>query len=214
MIGPDFPGEGAGEGCGLQDGGAVLCADGDGDIARPVGGKGLLGDGSIIRPVTRLAQLGIPQTEEMRRTYRELIVTTPGLSDSISGAILYQMTRSASGRRKALPSRNHSPMRKSFRASKSIPVRNTWRVIRERRSPKGWTDLRDRLAEYSQMGARFAKWRAVIAMGEGIPTPGTHRGQRERVSSLPALCQEAGLVPVVEPEVLMDGDHTPSGAAK
>ena len=73
---------------------------------------------------------------------------------------------------------------------------------------EGLDGLRDRLAEYSQMGARFAKWRAVIAIGEGIPTRGSIEANANALARYAALCQEAGLVPVVEPEVLMDGAHT------
>jgi fructose-bisphosphate aldolase, class I len=156
----------------------------------------------------RFAKLGIPQTEEMRRTYRELIVTTPGLSESISGAILYDETirqRLNDG----TPFAN-APwlMRGSFPASKSIPARRSLAGHPGEKITEGLDGLRDRLAEYSQMGARFAKWRAVIAIGEGIPTRGCIEANAHALARYAALCQEAGLVPVIEPETLMEGAHT------
>jgi fructose-bisphosphate aldolase class I len=170
--------------------------------------KGLLAmDESTPTCNQRFAKLGIPQTEEMRRTYRELIVTTPGLSESISGAILYDETirqRTKDG----------TPFANSLAASQIIPgikVDTGAKNLAGRPGEKiteGLDGLRDRLAEYSQMGARFAKWRAVIAMGEPIPTRGCIEANANALARYAALCQEAGLVPVVEPEVLMDGGHT------
>ena len=99
-------------------------------------------------------------------------------------------------------------MRESFLALKLTPAPRTWQVIPERKITEGLDGLRDRLAEYSQMGARFAKWRAVIAVGDGIPSRGCIEANAQALARYSALCQEAGLVPVVEPEVLMDGEHT------
>ena len=170
--------------------------------------KGLLAmDESTPTCNQRFAKLGIPQTEEMRRTYRELIVTTPGLSESISGAILYDETirqRTKDG----------IPFANSLAASEIIPgikVDTGAKNLAGRPGEKiteGLDGLRDRLAEYSQMGARFAKWRAVIAVGEGIPSRGCIETNAHALARYAALCQEAGMVPVVEPEVLMDGQHT------
>ena len=153
----------------------------------------------------RFAKLGIPQTEEMRRTYRELIVTTPGLSDSISGAILYdetirQRTKEGTPFAKSLADAGIIPGIKVDTGAKHLAGHPGEKIT------EGLDGLRDRLAEYSQMGARFAKWRAVIAMGEGIPTRGCIEANANALARYAALCQEAGLVPVVEPEVLMDGD--------
>ena len=86
-------------------------------------------------------------------------------------------------------------------------MRSRW-PFRARRSPKGSTGLRERLAEYYELGARFAKWRAVIAIGDEIPTDACLEANAHALARYAALCQEAGLVPIVEPEVLMDGDHT------
>jgi len=155
----------------------------------------------------RFAKLGIPQTEEMRRTYRELIVTTPGLSESISGAILYDETI-----RQRL--NDGTPFANSLAASGIIPgikVDTGAKNLAGRPGEKiteGLDGLRGRLAEYSQMGARFAKWRAVIATGEGIPTRGCIEANANALARYAALCQEAGLVPVIEPETLMEGSHT------
>jgi fructose-bisphosphate aldolase class I len=155
----------------------------------------------------RFTKLGIPQTEETRRTYRELIVTTSGLSESISGAILYDETirqrkKDTTPFASSLADAGIIPGIKVDTGAKNLAGHPGERIT------EGLDGLRDRLAEYSQMGARFAKWRAVIAIGEGIPTRGCIEANANALARYAALCQEAGLVPVVEPEVLMDGDHT------
>ena len=155
----------------------------------------------------RFAKWGIPQTEETRRAYRELIVTTPGLGESISGAILYdetirQKTEDGTSFVKALTDAGIIPGIKVDTGAKDMAGHPGEKIT------EGLDGLRDRLAEYSQMGARFAKWRAVITMGEGIPTRGCVEANGQALARYAALCQEAGLVPVVEPEVLMDGAHT------
>jgi fructose-bisphosphate aldolase class I len=155
----------------------------------------------------RFAKLGIPQTEAMRRTYRELIVKTPGLSESISGAILYDETvrqREKDGTpfASALANAGIIPGIKVDTGAKSLAGHPGEKIT------EGLDGLRDRLAEYSQMGARFAKWRAVIAVGEGLPTRGCVEANANALARYAALCQEAGLVPVIEPETLMEGAHT------
>jgi fructose-bisphosphate aldolase class I len=155
----------------------------------------------------RFAKLGIPQTAEMRRTYRELIVTTPGLGESISGAILYdetirQQKNDGTPFAKAISDAGIIPGIKVDTGAKDLAGHPGEKVT------EGLDGLRDRLAEYFQMGARFAKWRAVIAMGEGIPSRASIEANANALARYAALCQEAGLVPVVEPEVLMEGDHT------
>ena len=172
------------------------------------GDKGLLAmDESNPTCNKRFAQLGIPQTEETRRTYRELIVTTPGLGDSISGAILYdetirQQKRDGTSFVKALTDSGIIPGIKVDTGAKDMAGHPGERIT------EGLDGLRDRLAEYSQMGARFAKWRAVIAVGDGIPSRACIEANAQALARYAALCQEAGLVPVVEPKVLMDGAHT------
>ena len=155
----------------------------------------------------RFAKLGIPQTEETRRAYRELIVTTPGLEESISGAILYnetirQQKKDGTLFVKVLTDAGIIPGIKVDTGAKDLAGHPGEKIT------EGLDGLRDRLAEYSQMGARFAKWRAVIAVGEGIPSRGCIETNAHALARYAALCQEAGMVPVVEPEVLMDGQHT------
>ena len=155
----------------------------------------------------RFAQLGIPQTVEARRAYRELIVTTPRLSECIGGAILYdetirQQTRDGTPFVKVLIDAGIIPGIKVDQGAKDLAGHPGERVT------EGLDGLRGRLAEYSKMGARFAKWRAVIAIGDGIPSWGSIEANAHALARYAALCQEAGLVPIVEPEVLMDGDHT------
>jgi fructose-bisphosphate aldolase class I len=155
----------------------------------------------------RFAKLGIPQTEEARRDYRELIVTTPGLAESISGAILYdetirQQKQDGTPLAKALINAGIIPGIKVDAGAKDMAGHPGERIT------EGLDGLRDRLAEYSQMGVRFAKWRAVIAVGDRLPSRGCIEANAHALARYAALCQEAGLVPIVEPEVLMDGGHT------
>ena len=155
----------------------------------------------------RFAQLGIPQTVEARRAYRELIVTTPRLGECIGGAILYdetirQQTSDGTPFIKVLIEAGIIPGIKVDAGAKELAGHPGEKVT------EGLDGLRDRLAEYAKMGARFAKWRAVITIGDGTPSWGSIQANAHALARYAALCQEAGLVPVVEPEVLMDGDHT------
>ena len=155
----------------------------------------------------RFARLGIPQTVEARRSYRELIVTTPGLGEFISGAILYDETIRQS-------TKNGIPFIKVITDAGIIPGIKVDTGAKDmaghpgEKITEGLDGLRERLREYVQMGARFAKWRAVIAIGQGIPSRGCIEANAQALARYAALCQEAGLVPIVEPEVLMDGEHT------
>jgi fructose-bisphosphate aldolase, class I len=155
----------------------------------------------------RFAALGIPQTEEARRTYRELIVTTPGLSGCVSGVILYDETI----RQRA---KGGTPFVKVIADAGIITGIKVDTGAKDRaghldeKITEGLDGLRERLEEYSRMGARFAKWRAVIALGAGIPSRGRIEANAHAFARYAALSQEAGLVPVVEPEVLMNGEHT------
>jgi fructose-bisphosphate aldolase class I len=155
----------------------------------------------------RFAQLGIPQTVDARRAYRELIVTTPRLGECIGGAILYDETirqQKSDGTPfiKVLIEAGIIPGIKVDQGAKSLAGFPGEKVT------EGLDGLRDRLAEYSRLGARFAKWRAVITISEGVPSRGCIAANAQALARYAALCQQAGLVPVVEPEVLMDGDHT------
>ena len=172
------------------------------------GDKGLLAmDESNPTCNKRFAALGIPQTAEARRAYREMIVTTPQLGACISGAILYdetirQQTKDGTSFIKALINAGIIPGIKVDAGAKEMAGFPGEKVT------EGLDGLRLRLQEYSAMGARFAKWRAVIAVGEGIPSRGCIEANAQALARYAALCQEAGLVPIVEPEVLMDGGHT------
>jgi len=155
----------------------------------------------------RFARLGILQTEEARRAWRELIVTTPGLGKCISGVILYDETIRQQ-------KKDGTPFVKVITDAGIIPGIKVDTGAKEmaghpgEKITEGLDGLRDRLKEYFQMGARFAKWRAVILIGDGIPTGGCIEANAHALARYAALCQEAGLVPIVEPEVLMDGAHT------
>ena len=155
----------------------------------------------------RFAKLGIPQTVEARRAYRELILTTPRLGESISGVILYdetirQQKKDGTPFVKVITDAGIIPGIKVDTGAKDLAAHPGEKIT------EGLDGLRDRLAEYFQMGARFAKWRAVIAIGDGIPSRSCIEANAHALARYAALCQEAGLVPVVEPEVLMDGEHT------
>jgi len=155
----------------------------------------------------RFAKLGIPQTEEFRRSYREWIVTTPGLAEYISGVILYdetihQSTKDGAPFIKVIIEAGIIPGIKVDTGAKDLACYPDEKIT------EGLDGLRDRLKEYFNMGVRFAKWRAVIAIGENIPSRGCIEANAHALARYAALCQEVGLVPVVEPEVLMDGEHT------
>jgi fructose-bisphosphate aldolase class I len=171
-------------------------------------GKGLLAmDESTGTCNRRFASLGIPQTEEMRRQYRQLILNTPNLGDYISGYILYDETV----RQKA---DDGTPLLELAKRAGVIPGIKVDTGAKDlalhpgEKVTEGLDGLRERLAEYSQMGLKFAKWRAVITIGNGIPTRACIEANGHALARYAALCQEAGIVPMVEPEVLMDGNHT------
>ncbi|MDD5222666.1 MAG: fructose-bisphosphate aldolase class I [bacterium] len=176
--------------------------------AMVAGDKGLLAmDESTATCNKRFEKAGIPQTEEARRSYRELIVTTPGLGEFISGVILYDETIRQSRK-------DGTPFVKIIIDAGIIPGIKVDTGAKEmaghpgEKITEGLDGLRGRLREYFQMGARFAKWRAVIAVSVGIPSRGCIEANAQALARYAALCQETGLVPVVEPEVLMDGEHT------
>jgi fructose-bisphosphate aldolase class I len=171
-------------------------------------GKGILAmDESNGTCNKRFQQQGIEATEENRRTYRELILTAPNLSNYISGAILYdetirQSTADGVSFIKVMQAAGMIPGIKVDTGAKDL-ARHPHEKVTE-----GLDSLRDRVAEYYQMGARFAKWRAVITIGDGIPSDGCIEANAHGLARYAALCQEGGLVPIVEPEVLISGDHT------
>jgi fructose-bisphosphate aldolase class I len=171
-------------------------------------GKGILAadesSGTIKR---RLDSINVPSTEENRRAYRELLFTTPGIEAFISGIILYDETM----RQKAqdgtpfpalLEQRGIMPGIKVDKGTIALPGFPGETIT------EGLDGLRERLAEYRTLGARFTKWRAVITIGEGLPTSFCLQANAHALARFATLSQEAGLVPIVEPEVLMDGDNT------
>ena len=173
-------------------------------------GKGLLAmDESNPTADKRFAALGIPQTPEMRRAYRDMIVTAPGLSQSIAGAILYDETiRTKTFAEvpfaEALAKAGIVPGIKVDAGARPLALHEGELVT------EGLDGLRERLSEYARMGACFAKWRAVITIADakGAPSRGCQEANAQALARYAALCQEAGIVPIVEPEVLMDGAHT------
>ena len=171
-------------------------------------GKGILAaDESYSTANKRFEKLGIPTTEEMRRAYREMLFTTPGVGEFFSGVILFdetirQATKDGIPFTKVLMDAGTIPGIKLDEGAKPL-AKAPGETVTE-----GLDGLRDRIAEYYKMGARFAKWRAVITIGAGIPSHRCIDTNAHALARYAALCQEGGLVPIVEPEVLMDGDHT------
>lgn len=180
------------------------------DTARQLvaAGKGLLAmDESNGTCNRRFAAAGILQTEDARRAYRELLITTPGLGDSISGAILYdetirQRTQGGIPFVEVLTDAGIIPGIKVDTGAQDMAGHCGEKVT------EGLDDLRNRLKEYAARGARFAKWRAVITLGDGMPSRGCIEANAQALARYASLCQEAAVVPIIEPEVLMGGDHT------
>ncbi len=171
-------------------------------------GKGVLAiDESHSTCQKRFEKLGVPCTEETRRAYRQLLVTAPGAGDFLSGMILFDETLRQStdaGVRFAevLKSAGVIPGIKVDTGAKALALHEGESVT------EGLDGLRERLAEYRSLGAGFAKWRAVIAIGEGLPSVACVKANAHALARYAALCQEAGIVPMVEPEMLMEGTHS------
>ena len=174
-------------------------------VSRP---RGILAaDESIGTMSSRLEKVGVPATAENRRAYRELLVTTPELHSGISGVILSDETFN-----QKLDDGNSFPLAiHALNILPGIKVDTGAKPLAGAPGEKvteGLDGLRERLADYVSRGARFAKWRAVITIGEGKPSVRAYRANAHALARYAALCQEAVVVPIVEPEVLMDGDHT------
>jgi fructose-bisphosphate aldolase class I len=171
-------------------------------------GKGILAaDESSGTIKKRFDSIGVESTEENRRAYRDLLFTTEGVEEFISGVILYDETirqSSADGTPfpKLLADRGIIPGIKVDKGAKPLAHAS------EETITEGLDGLRERLEEYRELGARFTKWRAVITIGKGIPSEYCTWTNAHALARFAALSQEAGLVPIVEPEVLMDGDHS------
>ena len=170
-------------------------------------GKGIIAiDESNSTIKKRFDAVGVPNTEENRRAYREMLLTTPRLNEHISGAILYDETIRQS-------TKAGVPFTKIMLDAGILPG------IKVDKGPQplagfpgelvteGLDGLRERLNEYARLGAKFAKWRAVITIGEDTPSGTCIEANSHALARYAALCQEAGIVPMVEPEVLMDGNH-------
>lgn len=171
-------------------------------------GKGILAiDESMPTIKKRFDSISIESTEENRRAYRDLLITNPGGAEFISGMILFDETmrqKTADGVPfpEALSKQGIMPGIKVDAGAKDL-AGHPGELVTE-----GLDGLRGRLTEYKKLGARFAKWRAVITIGAGIPSTGCIEANAHALARYAALCQEAGIVPMVEPETLMDGDNT------
>jgi fructose-bisphosphate aldolase class I len=172
--------------------------------------KGILAADESMRTITkRFDAIGVASTAETRRAYREMLFTTPGIGDYVSGVILFDETiRQTSGE-------DGIPFPDVLQSAGIVPgIKVDLGTAAMGDSPvesvtEGLDGLAGRLAEYYKLGARFAKWRAVIAIGDGIPTDACLVENAKRLAAYAYACQEADIVPIVEPEVLMDGAHSP-----
>lgn len=176
-------------------------------LAMVAHGKGIIAiDESNATIKKRFDSVGVECTEENRRAYREMLLTTPGLGDYISGAILYdetlrQKTKDGKPFTQVMMENGILPGIKVDKGT--VPLAGfPGEVVTE-----GLDGLRDRLKEYAALGAKFAKWRAVINIGEDMPSKTCIDANMHALARYAALCQEAGIVPMVEPEIIMDGDH-------
>ena len=176
--------------------------------------KGILAmDESTATCNKRFAQYGISETEDMRRSYREMLLTTPGLHECISGVILCDETIHQS-KNDGTPFVN---IIQELGIIIGIKVDCGAKMLAGHPSEKvteGLDGLRERLVEYASLGARFAKWRVVIAISEMIPSRAAIEANSSALARFAALSQEAGLVPIVEPEVLMEGITVVSGVVR
>jgi fructose-bisphosphate aldolase class I len=171
-------------------------------------GKGILAiDESLGTIKKRFDSIGVENTEENRRAYRELLITAPGGAEYVSGMILFdetirQKTRDGVPFPEMLNRQGILPGIKVDTGAKDMAKHPGEKIT------EGLDGLRERLAEYVRLGAKFAKWRAVITIGDGIPTASCIEANCHALARYAALCQDAGVVPMVEPETLMDADNT------
>jgi fructose-bisphosphate aldolase class I len=171
-------------------------------------GKGILAADESTGTITkRFDAVGIESTEENRRAYREMLFTTPGIGEYLSGVILFDETI----RQKAFDGTPLAEVLKEEGIMPGIKVDKSTVALPfspNEKYTQGLDGLRERLEEYVEMGARFTKWRAVITIGDSIPTVKCIESNARALALFAAFSQEAGLVPIVEPEVLIDGDHS------
>ncbi len=177
-----------------------------GDLVAP--GRGILAaDESSGTIKKRFDAIGLESTEDNRRAYRDMLFTTPGLNEHVSGVILFDETIRQVGHGgtpfpEMLAGLDIIPGIKVDTGAKPLALFAGETVT------EGLDGLRERLADYRERGARFAKWRATILIGDGLPTDFAIEANGHAMARYAALCQEAGIVPIVEPEVLMDGAHS------
>jgi fructose-bisphosphate aldolase class I len=171
-------------------------------------GKGILAaDESFGTIGKRFEAVGIEANEESRRAYREMLFTTSGIGEYLSGVILFdetirQKTSDGTSLPEVLKQQGIIPGIKVDKSTVNMPLSS------DEKYTQGLDGLGERLEEYKEFGARFTKWRAVITIGKGIPTYACIEANARALALYAAFCQEASLVPIVEPEVLIDGDHT------
>src|ERR687885_2106587 len=171
-------------------------------------GKGLLAaDESFGTIEKRFNAVDIESSEDSRRAYREMLFTTPGIGEYLSGVILFdetirQKTSDGTPLPEVIERQGIVPGIKVDKSTVALPLSP------EEKYTQGLDGLRDRLEEYREMGARFTKWRAVITIGDGVPTVDCIESNARALALFAAFCQEAGLVPIIEPEGLIDGDHS------
>ncbi|HEX5975499.1 MAG TPA: class I fructose-bisphosphate aldolase, partial [Rubrobacteraceae bacterium] len=171
-------------------------------------GKGILAaDESFGTIGKRFEAVGIESSEENRRQYREMLFTTPGIGEYLSGVILFDETirqEASDGRRlsEVLEDQGIIPGIKVDKSTVNMPLSPNEKFT------QGLDGLAERLSEYRELGARFTKWRAVITIGEGIPTRSCVEANAEALAMYAAFAQDHDLVPIIEPEVLIDGDHS------
>ncbi|MGH8047165.1 MAG: class I fructose-bisphosphate aldolase [Chthoniobacterales bacterium] len=177
-------------------------------------GKGILAaDESVGTIEKRFQALSVPCTEDTRHDYRELLFSTPGLTAFIGGVILFEETlaqKGAAGMRlsQLLIAQGIVPGIKVDKGTVPLPG------FPEEKVTQGLDGLPERLGKYKELGARFAKWRAVITIGAGVPTQQAMAVNAQALARYAAICQQQGVVPIVEPEVLMDGDHSLATCAR
>ncbi len=181
------------------------------DIAQAMVAKGkgiLAADESTPTCTKRFGSINVESTEENRNAYRDMLFTADGIENHISGVILFDETIRQSTVNGSIPFPEHLsalgiiPGIKVDKGAKQLANSDDEKIT------EGLDGLRDRLKEYYELGARFSKWRAVITIGEDIPTAYCISANAHALARYAALCQEQGLVPIVEPEILMNGDHT------
>ena len=181
------------------------------DIAQAMVAKGkgiLAADESTPTCTKQFESINVESTAENRNAYRDMLFTADGIENHISGVILFDETIRQSTVNGSIPFPEHLsalgiiPGIKVDKGAKQLANSDDEKIT------EGLDGLRDRLKEYYELGARFAKWRAVITIGEDIPTAYCISANAHALARYAALCQEQGLVPIVEPEILMNGDHT------